>query len=81
MIVLTLTIEVDGRAKHIQCDALTPGDFTTGAQHILDEYLTPMSEIALHAYRELSDQDNPAIRETLDDRVSISRRLAKIGMV
>lgn len=81
MIKLTVTIEVDGRAKNIQVDSLTPGDFVTGGEHILREYFEPMAEIVMHAYRELSDQDNPAIRDMLDDRVSISRRLAKIGMI
>lgn len=85
MITLTLTLEVDGRAKHIQIDSLRHGDFVTGAAHIQSQYLEPMSEILMHAYRELresSDRDlNDPAMNALEERASISRRLAKLGMV
>jgi len=83
MIVLTVFLEVNGRAKKIQIDSLTPGDFTTGAAHIQQEYLEPISEILMQAYRQLSDEGNadPMLRNELEERASISRRLAQLGMV
>lgn len=81
MIVLTVSLEVDGKAKHIQTDALTPGDFTTGAAHIQTEYLAPISEILMDAYRQLTDEVSRAGMESAEERYSISKRLAKLGMV
>lgn len=85
MITLTLSLEVDGKAKHVQVDSLRHGDFVTGAQHIREQFLEPMSEIILHAYKELrqeSERDlNDPVMSSLEERASISRRLAAIGMV
>lgn len=81
MITLTLVLDLDGRSKAIAVDSLTHGDFTTGAAHIQREYLEPMSEILMHAYQELKHETLPGVREALEERESISKRLARLGMV
>jgi hypothetical protein len=81
VIILTLSLEVNGKAKHIAVDSLTPGDFTTGPAHIQSAYLEPMSEILMEAYRQLTDETSLAEVERLEERQSISKRLARLGMV
>lgn len=81
MIVLTVSLEVDGKSKSIQTDQLTPGDFVTGPAHILTAYLEPISEIVMDAYRQLTDETSRAAMDRADERVSIAKRLAKIGMI
>ena len=81
MIVLTVTLEVDGHAKMIQVDSLTPGDFVTGPAHILQAYFEPITEILMDAHRQLTDETSLAAMDRADERQSISRRLAKLGMV
>jgi hypothetical protein len=81
MITLTVQLNVHGRCKNIQIDSLTRGDFTSGREHIKRDYMEPITELLMEAYRQLSEEENPALREVLDERESISRRLAKLGMV
>lgn len=81
MIRLTVSLEVNGKAKHIQIDSLTPGDFVTGPAHICTEYLEPMSEILMDAYRQLTDEMHRSGMEAAEERQSVSKRLARLGMV
>lgn len=81
MIRLTVALEVNGLSKLIQIDSLTPGDFVTGPAHIQTEYLEPISEILMDAYRQLSSDTNRSAMEAAEERQSVSKRLARIGMV
>lgn len=81
MIVLTVQLNVDGKAKTIQIDSLTPGDFVLGSAHIESEYLEPISEILMDAYRQLTDETHRSGMEAAEERQSISKRLARLGMV
>lgn len=81
MIVLTVQLSVNGLSKSIQVDSLTPGDFISGPAHIQIEYLEPISEILMDAYRHLSNETNRSAMEAADERQSISKRLARLGMV
>lgn len=79
---LTMTLEVDGKALHVQNDALTTGDFTTGFGHLLQEYVTPMAELVYtQMYPQLTSEISRAQLEAIEERESISRRLARLGMV
>jgi hypothetical protein len=81
MIRLTLSLEVDGKSKMIQVDSLTHGDFVTGPAHIMSQYLEPMSEILFDAYRDLTSETVRSAMEAAEERQSISKRLAQLGMV
>ena len=74
-------LAVDGRAKQIRPARITKGDFTTGFDHVLATYFAPMAEIIEHAYGQLAYEVMPGVREALEEREGIRRRLAAIGMV
>ncbi len=81
MIRLVVQLDVNGRCKNIEIDSLTRGDFQSGPRHLLTDYFEPMAELVCSAYAELTAEENPTMRDLIDERESISKRLARIGMV